>query len=424
LSEANLNRKVFVMNKKGFAPLIFLLFLSVNDLYAKARVLEKKELSNPASECINISSAELFVDNDNNIFIRINNFLYVSDRWIKINEYGSFLNGFLKEGQLYMAFEKDGNIDVYKVKKDFELTSRIKIIDGPNILWRGAKFKRIFSVPGEDNSYFLQGECGKFPTNPFELLFCFTSGGHGIIYTKPILAEVKGGKMLRYLKFRYGGKLDESFIIKGAVRGKDSIDFLGFRQLEKPAFGPNRYQPWPVILHYADYDVKKKKVTGSYAICRNIPRYDEHIDSQFIYGGLSLDSLGDDVFVVFSWVEKKHVKEKGHDIKNIGSDIYYWQCSKNRFGDVEKIGNGFLPLVRADSLGNVHVIWVDGDGVLFHKMKKDNSWGEESIVLSGINICHDPAFSGHICAKFDKDNNLNIVYPSQDNLIYIKVRLD
>lgn len=412
------------MNKKRFAPLIFLLFLSVNDLYAKARVLERKVLTNPVLKCIEIYSTELFIDNDNSTFVRINDFLYVNNNWIKMGKYGRRLNGFLKDGQLYTVFEKDGNIDVYKVKKDFELTNRIKIIKGPNVLWREAGFERILPVPGEDNSYILQGVCYKFPTNPFELLFCFTSGGHGIMYTKPILAEVRDGKMLRYLKFRYRGKLDESFIIKEAVRGENSISFLGFRQLEEPAFGPNRYASWPVILHYADYDIKKKKVTRSRAICKNIPRYDEHIDSQFVYRGVSLDNLGDDVFVVFSWVEKKRVKEKGYDIKNINSDIYYWQCSKDRFGDVEKIGNGFLPLVRVDLSGNVHVVWVDSNGVLFHKMKKDDSWSEESVILSGVNICQDPAFGGHICAEFDKDNNLNIVYSSGDELIYTKVKLD
>ncbi len=412
------------MNKKRLALLIPLLFLPANDLYAKAQVLKRKMLSNPARRCREIRSTGLFVDNNKNTFVRINNFLYVNNKWIKMDKYGRRLNGFLKDGRLYMTFEKDGNIDIYKVKKDFELTSQIKIIEGPNILWRGAKFERIFAVPGEDNSYFLQGKCPKQPTNPFEFIFNFTSGGHGILYKKPVLAEVQDDKMLRYLKFRYRGKLDESFYIKEAAGGKNSINFLGFRKLEKPAFGPNKYAPWPVILYYADYNLKKKKVARSHTIYENTARYDKDTDTRFDYGPLSMDSFGDDVFIVFSWRGSGGWSTKGFDIRDVKSDIYYWQCSNGRFGDIEKIAEGFSPVVRADLFGNVHVVWVNSDGVSFYKVRKDGRWSEAEVILSNVDICPSVVYSRHISAEFDKDNNLNMIYPSNSNLIYVKVKLD
>jgi hypothetical protein len=412
-----------MMNKKRFALLILLLFLSANDLYAKAQVLERKMLSNPARKCIEIRSTGLFVDNDKNTFVRINNFLYVNNKWIKMDKYGRRLNGFLKDGRLYMAFEKDRSIDIYNIKKDFELTSRIKIIEAPNILWGGAKFEKIFAVPGKDNLYFLQGECNKLPTNPFELLFFFTSGGHGILYKKPFLAEVRDDKMLRYLKFRYRGKLDESFYIKEASGGENSINFLGFRQLEKPSMGP-RHPRQPVILYYADYNLEKRKVIRNHTLHEDTARYDKDTDTRFDYGPLSMDNFGDDVFIAFSWRGSSGWSTKGFDIRDVKSDIYYWECGKSRFGDIEKIAEGFSPVVRADLFGNVHVVWVDSDGVFFHKMRKDAGWGGAEIILSDVDICPDVAVTGHISAEFDKDNNLNMIYPSNSNLIYVKVKLN
>jgi hypothetical protein len=324
-----------------------------------------------------------------------------------------------------MAFEKDGNIDVYNIKKDFELTSRIKIIEVPNILWGSAKFERIFAVPGKDNSYFLQGWCYKFPTNPFELLFCFTSGGHGISYVKPFLAQVQDNKMLRYLKFRYRGKIDESFCITRAARGENSINFLGFRQLEKPAFGPDEYPPQPVILYYADYNFGKKKVTRTHTIYENTPRYDKNTDTYFDYGPLSMDNFGDDVFIAFSWRGRSRMNTSGFDVKNFKSDIYYWECSNGLFCDVEKIAEGFSPIIRADFSGNVHVVWNNGGGVFFQRVRKDGRWSEAEVILSDVDICPSAAVYGWgICAEFDKGNNLNIIYPSNDNLIYTKLELD
>jgi len=413
------------MNKKGFAVVVFLLFLPANDLQAKAQVLERKILSNPARRCMEIRSTGLFVDNDKNTFIRINDFLYVRNNWVEIDKYGRLLNGFLRDGRVYMAFEKDGNIDIYNIRKDFELTSRIKIIEVPNFLWRGARFERIVAVPGEDNSYLLQGECGKSPTNPFQLMFWFTSGGHGIIYRKPVLAEVRDDEMVRYLKFRYRGKLDESFYIKEASEGGNTVGFLGLRQLEKPDFGPNKYAPAPVILHYADYNLERRKVARSHAVYENTPGYDKDTDSYSDYGPLSMDSFGDDVFIVVSWRRRNRMNSSERfDIKDFESNIYYRECSKGDFGDIERIGEGFSPIVRADFLGNVHVVWVDSDGVFFHKVRKGDRWSEAETILSDVDICPYIVYEGHISAEFDRHNSLNVIYHSDDNLVYARVKLD
>jgi hypothetical protein len=423
------------MNKKGFAAVIFLLFLSANELCAKAQVLERKELSSPAFRCIDIHSAELFADNDNNTFVRINDLLYVNNKWIKMDEYGRRLNGFLKDGRFYMAFEKDGNIDVYKVKKDFELTSRIKIIKKPNILWSGSRFERIFPVHGEGNSYFLQGQCGKFPTNPFDFLFIFISGGHGIFYTKPILAEVRDGKMLRYLKFRYGGKLDESFIIKEATGGKDSIGFLGFRKLEEPKMGP-RHLPQPVILHYAGYNVKKRKVVRAQDIYENIPHVDSNDKPKHLYWHVSADNFNDELFAVFSWHGLRFSKNADRmpdaKMENANSPIYYSQSNGKGFSGPEIIGNGILPLVRADSAGNIHVLWTNSEGTIVHKAKKGDKWGDEQPILDDVTDVEEVWEDMHwdkrrlqnMCAQFDRDNNLNIIYSSENKLIYAKLKLD
>jgi hypothetical protein len=412
------------MNKNRFLLLILLLTFSANELCAEGRVLEKRVISSPVAGCRDIYSMDLFIDNEKNTFVRVNDFLYVNNSWRKMGEYGSRLNGFLKDGRFYMAFIKDGNIGVYTVKKDFELTSRIKIIDVPNFLWRWTEFERIFPVLGEDNSYFLQGHCGKFPTNPFEFIFCCTSGGHGITYNKPVLAEVQDDKMLRYRKFRYRGRFDESFDIKETAAGENSINFLGFRHRVEPAMGP-KHPPQPVILYYADYNLKKKRVTRSHTIYEDTPRFDNDIESRLDYGPLSMDSFGDNVFIAFTWfAEGRMVERKEFDIRNVKSNIYYVQLSEGRFGDIETIGEGFSPIVRADFSGNVYIIWVDSNGNFLHKARKNDGWSEAKVILSNVDIYPVASYLGYICAEFDKDNNLNIICPSNNNLIYAKIKLD
>jgi hypothetical protein len=177
-------------------------------------------------------------------------------------------------------------------------------------------------------------------------------------------------------------------------------------------------------LYYADYNLKKRKVTRNLTIYEKTPRYDENTETGFNYGPLSIDNFGDDVFVVFSWRGRRRSNRKGFDIKEFESDIYYRECIKDRFGDIEKIAEGFSPIVRADLFGNVYVVWVNSEGDFFYKVRKDDRWSEAEIMLSDIGISPYVVYGGHISVEFDKDNDLNIIYPSNDNLIYAKVKLD
>ena len=121
---------------------------------------------------------------------------------------------------------------------------------------------------------------------------------------------------------------------------------------------------------------------------------------------------------------------KEFNIKDFKSDIYYWQGGYGSFGDVEKIASGFLPLVRVDFLGNVHVVWLSSDGGLVHKVKRNGGWSGEKIILNNVDIYPDITYGTSpdityrkISAEFDKDNNLNVIFPADGNLVRAKVKL-
>jgi hypothetical protein len=409
--------------KRRFTLTLTLVFLFTNHVYAEGRILEKKTLPKLPESWRNM---ELFVDRDNVVFIQVDGLLYVNNNSIKTGQYGRLLNGFLKDGHFQMAFEKDGNIDVYNVQKNFQPACRIKIIDTPNRLWGEADFEKIFAVPEKD-TYILQGECDKWPTNPFDFIFCFTSGGHGISYRKPFLAEVQGNKMLRYIKFHYGGKQDESFRIQEAVAGKEAIHFVGFRRQEEPSMGPRGYLPQPEILHYADYNLKKNKTVRTQGLFEHIDHYDKNTDTFFEYGPLSIDCRGDDVYVVFSCREEGRWQERSQpnqefNIKDIKSNIFYWQFHNNASGSIEKVGEGFSPVVKVDYAGNVHVFWVNSDGVFFHTTRKDGKWSQTDD-LSGIDIRPEIAYwKQSFSVAFDQDNHVYLIFPSRDNLVCVKVK--
>ncbi|MFC1739033.1 hypothetical protein ACFL1G_08300 [Planctomycetota bacterium] len=348
------------MNKKTFALTIFLTIAFMNNLNAQSQVLDWKVLSNKQFNCSDISQTTLFIDNDNNAFVLIgimgenrfgNNFLYMNSNWVVVDKYGILLNGFIKDGSLQLAFKKDEEIVIYKVQKDIMLAHRIKIMGVPQGI--DPSHSRVISVSEQNSSNYFLKRCVKLPANPVERLRTILSGGHGIYYKKPCLSEIQDDKMLKYQKIRYGGKIDESYVIEEVATGKDLIHFLGFRMPEEA--GTQLVLNETVVLHYAGYDVKKKKIIRKHSIYENIPKYDRNTDTNSYYGQLSIDGVDDDVFVVFSWVEKK-VNIKKFNIKEVKSDIYYCRLYNNSFGDIEKIANGFLPLVKIDFVGNVHVI--------------------------------------------------------------------
>jgi hypothetical protein len=225
-------------------------------------------------------------------------------------------------------------------------------------------------------------------------------------------------KMLKSRKIRYGGKINETFVIKEVAKGKDSIHFLGLRGPVEVRSAPGFAWNKPVILHYVDYNIKKRKATRKHSIFKNTPNA---ISSY--YGPLSIDNFEDDVFVVFSWVQSIS-KTRPIPIKDFKSDIYYYQYSDNASGDVERIGDGFMPLVKVDSFGNVHVLWVNNDGGLVHKVKKNGSWSKEKVIINNLDIYTCITIVRYISAEFDSDNNLHVVYPSGGNLVHAVVNVN
>ena len=424
------------MSKKISILTLVLIGLTMNNTNAKDQILERKVLSSKMFNCSDLHSINLFIDDDSNIFVAIavygenrygNYFLCTNNNWQVIDKYGICLNGFIKDGQLYLAFENDEDVDIYNIREDIKFVSRIKVkpirIKGiaHNII---SYQSRVIPVSDGDSSYYYLGDYVKFPANPLDLVQHFLSGGHGITYRKPVLAEIRDNQMLEPRKLRYGGKIDETFTIKEAIKGKDSIHFLGFRGAENPKTSgePRFARDEPVILHYVDYDLKKKETTRKYSIYENTPRTHKNTKTNFDYGSVSIDNLDDDIFVVFSWVTITNYGSG--DIKNFKPDVYYWQYSGDSFGEIEKIGNGFMPLVKVDSLGSVYVFWVDHDGNLFCKTKKDDKWGKDNFILTGIDILPGFTYTKYICAEFDKDDNLHVVFPSNGSLVHAKVKLD
>jgi len=416
------------INKRRFVLTIFLFFLSMNNVSAKGQILEREELSNPGFNFVDVYSINLFIDDGNSTFVLIgvqgenrygNDFLYMNNKWEVIDEQGKVLSGFIKDGYFHLAFQKEEDVVIYNIQKDIKFVSRIKISSVPRSV--GSYHHRVIPVSDQNSSYYFLSRRVELPAHPIEFLRTIMSGGHGIYYEKPVLAEIQDDEMSRYREIRYGGKIDETFIIKEVVKGKDSIHFLGFRGAEEPetsgspAFAGSR----PVILYYTNYDLKKKETTRKCSIYEDTPRYDKNKNADFYYGPLSMDNLDDNIFIIFSWVERR----RNSNLKETKLDIYYNQSSNNNFGDIEKIGNGFSPLVRVDFLGNVHVVWIDSNGGLAHKVKKTGRWSDEKIILNNLDI-YPNITRRYISAEFDKDNNLHVVYPSGGNLFHAKIKLD
>jgi hypothetical protein len=237
--------------------------------------------------------------------------------------------------------------------------------------------------------------------------------------------------LLKYQKIPYGGKIDESFDIKEVLTGEDTIYFFGFR-IQK------RYREWPTsALYYAEYNVKKKKLVRSQDIYEKLSYKDNNDKYRFFYWHVSADNFNDNIFAVFSqhgirYYNPLQPKSYKINMENTNSPIYYSQSNGKGFSNAEVIGQGILPQVKADSFGNVHVIWSNSNGDLVHKVKKDGKWSDEQILLNN-SIDSDKVWErskpykrwlSKMSAEFDKDNNLNVVFTSKGNLVYAKIGLN
>ena len=281
---------------------------------------------------------------------------------------------------------------------------------------RTAPGTNVIPVPGTGNSYYLSASRSVSPIHPVEFLKNIISGGHGIYYVKPILIEVQDGKIGKSQKLRYGGKRDETYYIRKVVPRGDLVHFLGIRQQERPASGTPKKKFTPVILHHFAYDLKKKKVTQTNPIYTATPRFEKNTRIRYYYGDISIDALGDNVFVTFSW-QKRTIETDQY----IESNILYWDYNQGNASEVEKIADGFLPIVKADSLGNVHLIYVNNEANLMHKVKRKGVWQQEDVLVDRVDT---KPYIENIAVAFDKDNNLHVVYPSGGKLVHAKVKLD
>jgi hypothetical protein len=417
--------------KKHSWQILLVILLLASNLQAKPQVIDWKVLSDTS-----LNGADLFIDKDNRVFIEAaSHYLWLNNNQIKTDQYGEYLNGFVRDGCVHLAFLKEKqNVDIYTVGKDIKLENRIAIGDFP----RGSPVQ-VISVSGDNNTYCVLGSRTQSPWNPVKFMVNIKPDG-GLYYDKPVLAEGRGQTLLKYFKIPYGGKIDESYIVKEVLTGKDKVCFFGFRTQDQ-------YRNWPTseILHFAEYNMKKKKVVQSQDIYEELPDFNKSDKPRTrnlylelsSYWHISADSLNDDLFIVFSWHGFRFSKIVNGvvpriNMENINSPIYYSQSSGGTFGDVKMIGEGILPLVRADSLGNVHVIWSNSNGDLVHKVKKGDKWGKEQIILDNVIDTKEIWESWpqerlqlqKICAEFDKDNNLNLVFTSNGNLVYAKVKVD
>lgn len=467
---------------------ILLLFVGLMLLFAHSsktqaiQVLERKIISTQATDC-DMHQTKLIFDGHNNVLISMYRLLYTNDNLIKMNVPGEyccrFLGGFVKDDRFYVAFQDINTVDVYSVQKQIELVSYIKSLDDP----RYPYYDGVVTIPEQNNSYYLFGHYRILPFNPIENVRMIASAGHGVVYDKPLLAEIQNNKIVRCIKLDYGGKRDESYVVEKAVGEKDSIHFFGFRNIDVPfigTWGPiqlvkpgeggygqkmhnfdrgdyyeDRDITQSVILYYSDYNLKKEKNIRKHTIYQNTPGYDKKTDTYSDYGVLSVDAKEGDVFAVFSWVkwqrhhagstmvEGQGLKHKeGFNLNDVTSDVYYWQCSDKSYGKAEKIAEGFCPLVRVDILGDAHIFWLDHSGNIVQKVRKDGKWRNEEIILSGVSA--SPAiiytkycssvrdedrpeailYTKFFAAEFDKDNNLHAIYPTAEGVVYTKLKLE
>lgn len=417
------------MIKKYFWQILLITLSFTNCLSAKPEVIAQRVLPDKTFDIPKVyyMDMHLSISDDKKVFIEIGDFLWLNDRWLRTDKYGWFLNGFSDGNKLYLVFKKEykegeqPQFSICPIGKDITLEDSITT-DTEEFNWNvDPPYGKVISVPGDNNAYYLFGY--KTPLNFSTII----SGGHGIHYEKPALTEIRGNKFFKPENIPYGGKADESYHISEILTGKDTIHFLGLRTPER--FGAGNYQdnpPTPEILHYTEYNTKNKKLVRSQDIYENTPR--TVIKSKtdvfnYWYGNISADKRNEKIVLVFSWVELNHTGTP--TVKNVKSDIYYSQCNGGKFSEPEYIGDGLSPLVRLDSSGNAHVIWINKKDMLVHRAKKGNQWEEPQVISFGEETHPFKTYRGSkMCAEFDKDNNLNVVFLSDGNLVLAKIKFD
>jgi hypothetical protein len=320
-----------------------------------------------------------------------------------------------------LAFQPDErNINIYSLNKDIILDKHIDIGNELTYSNGGETSCKVIYIPDDINSIYLLGYQTQLPRNPSEFLKTVLSGGHGYYYDKPVLAKINDLKPLQFKRISYDGNIDECYYIKKVLSKKGNIHLLGFRLKEIGADQRETIPSSTAILQYTKYNPKSNKLQQSYDVYENRPIFPD-----YLFGEFSEDIHNEDIEIVFSWINRTIVTE-GPITKSvtIRSNIYYVQSKNDKFGKAENIGQGLIPLVKVDSLGNVHVVWINKEGSIIHKVKKGNNWSNEEVILSGVDNTRSKMFGNYLCAEFDRDNILNIVFPSNGNIVLAKVKFD
>jgi hypothetical protein len=276
--------------------------------------------------------------------------------------------------------------------------------------------KKLFAIPQIQDKYYILYAEETF--RGISALTRYLGSGHACGYIKPYLAEAEKGRISSYKEIQYGGKRAEDFLVKEIISDAKMIHCLGFRQ-QHPFGSALPPLQSPVVLYYAGYDLEKKKVTQNHNI------YEINYDwGSYDFGPLSMACKNDKVYIAFSFHKYPYRGAPQNNIQQIASDVYYFQHGNKAVGNAVKIADGFGPLAKLDSTGNVHIFWVDYNGNLVCKTKENDKWSEDSIILTGVDMLSKITFSRCVLVEFDSENNLHIVYPSNGDMVYAKIKPD
>jgi hypothetical protein len=376
--------------------------------------------------------SNLFLTQDGNASVLLNDsqklFLYNQSTLKTINKdkgKNKFIGAFLENNHVMLTFVvyaedytdyyRYSSINIYDVQKGFE--KPVKSIRIP-LKSQDKLPAKMITVPCSPHKYYVFDVQETFWGVGGALSRCL-SGGHAIGYLKPYLAKIEQNKMSTYEEVEYDGERYEDFEIDQIVHGTQRIHCLGFRHpkyISQGILPPDS----SIVLYYLDYNVEE----GTNKQNRSI--YEAKYDpGRHRFGTMSLNVVNDTAFAAFAFNKYPYGSWPHNDISQISSDIYFFESDKT--AKAAKISEGFLPTVKFDSNGNVHVLGVDSEGQLFIINKKqDNDWSDNIIILKDVRLVSSFMYQEkYFDAEFDKDDNLHIVYPSNDgNITYVKMKLD
>jgi hypothetical protein len=410
--------------------LLLLIVLSFNTVCFGNTILERKVVIPKGKfDSFYVHPLNIFLSKDGRVSILIydqkNLFLYTNNN-LSITAKDRekyFINAFMENDRVKFVYcpileeiwPGTKSVDIYDVLKGLDKPeTSIELTEDMQDELPG----KLVTVPQMPGKYYIINSETKYTVAQF--IRHVLSGGHGYGYNKPYLAEVDKGRISRYKKIKYGGKRVENFGIAKYIIDTDLMHCLGFRHEPGPSAST-------VNMYYAGYNLQEKRVTQTANVYELIGG--KGFDNKS-FGPWSMTCKGDKVFVVLSLYKVPSPRELPliDYIKQnmVDSNIYYFQHDGQSTTDAVKIAEGFSPLVRLDSDGNVYVFRVDYKGRLIMKKKKKNEWSDDEIVLTKIDVLWSFVSERYKCIniEFDDENNLHIVFPSNDNIVYAKIKLD